>query len=232
MNPLAALLETNPSGPALTVYGATGARIEMSALTLHNWQSKIANYVLEAEIPDGSEVVIDCEASWQAVVIALGVWARGCTLTTDVCNAAILATDDPERAAEWNDDLELSDREILVVSTDPFGRGITESTGEELDFGLVDALAEFRVQPDAMLQPPAATPALTEAFGAASTRWADLGDDQRIVLPAWSSPAELLTAAAIWTTGGSLVIDARPDAESHARAAAVEKATLTHYPVV
>ncbi|SDS39082.1 TIGR03089 family protein [Corynebacterium timonense] len=137
MSILSPLLRTNPSGPRLTVYDeVAGTRMEFSALTLENWANKVANMLdAEFELSDDARVLIDVPSSWQAAAIALGTYNSSRTPSF----SPVEAGDEPdlvfttlERAAMWTD---LPD--VVVVSADPFGRGIVES-GEELPLGTVD----------------------------------------------------------------------------------------------
>lgn len=140
MELLAHLLNADAATPRLTVYDeSTGARMDFSAQTLDNWVAKIAN-MLEEELdlePD-STIVIDVPTSWQAAVIALGSLAAGTTfefgestLLADVVftsPARYLAAQERQPQAD-----------IVLISDDPFGRGIVESGGDlpagAIDFG-------------------------------------------------------------------------------------------------
>ena len=130
----APLMQTDPSSPRLTVYDdSRGVRMDFSAQTLDNWASKVAN-MLDEEFDAGDEVAIDLPVSWQAAVIAIGAYNSSRTPLIDASGAPspdlIFTTLDG--AARWN---EVPD--CVVVSDDPFGRGVVEAGGE-LPVGTVD----------------------------------------------------------------------------------------------
>ena len=127
-------MQTDPSSPRLTVYDdSRGVRMDFSAQTLDNWASKVAN-MLDEEFDAGDEVAIDLPVSWQAAVIAIGAYNSSRTPLIDASGAPspdlIFTTLDG--AARWN---EVPD--CVVVSDDPFGRGVVEAGGE-LPVGTVD----------------------------------------------------------------------------------------------
>src|SRR5699024_2153055 len=114
--------------------------------------------------------------------------------------------------------------EVFVLSTDPFGRGVTESGGE-LPFGLNDFSPELRVHPDALLG--AAVPGgagrllaaggcgqLAEGQGVvAATDGDGNADGGRLVVGPWDNAVELAEALRVWAAGGAVVIgtDASPE---------------------
>lgn len=174
MDALNALL-TDPAAPRLTTYTEAG-RMELSAQTLQNWQSKVANLLLGLGAGPGSVVICDAEPGWQPVTITLGAWLIGATVVDarSPLTSVVQDASTPPVAA-FTDSVELATsladeglagvggpdepiEEVFVLSRDPFGRGITESGGD-LPFGLNDFSPELRVQPDAFL----GTPALADA---------------------------------------------------------------------
>ena len=129
MELLAHLLRADAASPRLTVYNeATGARMDFSAQTLDNWVAKIAN-MLEEELdlePD-SIIAIDLPSSWQAAVVAL---ARSPpALPIPLANLPRLPTSSlpPLRYAAAHERQPQAD--IVLISEDPFGRGVVESGG-------------------------------------------------------------------------------------------------------
>lgn len=133
---LSPLLRTDPASPRLTVYDdAIGSRMEFSAQTLDNWASKVANMLDEEFELDDAPVLIDLPTSWQSAVIALGAFNSsraplfGPSLV-DVAPGVVFTT--VEGASRWS---EVPD--CVVVSNDPFGRGVVEAGGE-LPIGTVD----------------------------------------------------------------------------------------------
>src|SRR5699024_12691157 len=99
-------------------------------------------------------------------------------------------------------DLGESIEEVFVLSTDPVGRGVTESGGE-LPFGLNDFSRELRVQPDAFLGTAAPADAgrvlaasgggqLTEGQWVAAAKDGDgNADGERLVFGPWDNAVEL-----------------------------------------
>lgn len=134
---LGPLLSADPATPRFTIYDdARGIRMDFSAQTLDNWASKVAN-MLDEEFdlsPDAS-IVIDLPVSWQAAVIAVGTFNSSRTpLIDDPATAPDIVFTTPERADKWT-----SAAECVLVSDDPFGRGIVEAGGTlppgTVDFG-------------------------------------------------------------------------------------------------
>lgn len=127
------LLSTNADSPRLTVYNeSTGARMDFSAVTLDNWASKIANMLIEElDLDQDSLIVIDLPVSWQAAVIALGAHAARVPYSFAAENPTAVFTS-LENYQAWEN------TEIVLVSDDPFGRGVEESgstlPGDALDF--------------------------------------------------------------------------------------------------
>lgn len=135
-----ALLTADPAAPRLTVYNeATGARMDFSAQTLDNWASKIANMLEdELDLEDGALLAVDLPASWQAAVIIFGaIAARIDVEFTDTPGTHDAVFTSPEKYDDWAG----AGMDVVLVSDDPFGRGIEESGGElplgALDFGPV-----------------------------------------------------------------------------------------------
>lgn len=134
------LLTTDPASPRLTVYNeTTGARMDFSAQTLDNWASKIANMLgEELDLDPSSAIAIDLPVSWQAAVTALGaVAARIEARFGDP--SAVGEVDAVFTSLERYDAWASSGADAVLVSDDPFGRGIEESGGTlptgALDFG-------------------------------------------------------------------------------------------------
>ncbi|WIM68254.1 TIGR03089 family protein [Corynebacterium breve] len=132
MSMLEPLLKHDPASPRLTVYDeSTGSRMEFSGVTLDNWANKIANMMTqEFDSDPDSAIRIDLPASWQAAVIPLGIIAA--ELTPLFQGDAELVFTDLEGYERWPD----AD-DVVVVSNDPFGRGVVESGGT-LPLGAID----------------------------------------------------------------------------------------------
>lgn len=196
MNMLAPLLRTDPASPRLTVYDeARGTRMEFSAQTLDNWANKVANMLLEEfELGADGIVGIDLPVSWQSAVIALGTYNASLALLIDAAAAApsppsVIFTS-VEDAARW---AEVPD--CVVVSDDPFGRGVVESGGR-LPEGTVDFGPTVRFYGD-------------QYFGASPDlgryEVADVGAE-RYLVPDWHSAAEFERYVLAPLAGGGSVV--------------------------
>lgn len=159
MDLLADLLADDPATPRLTVYQEdTGARLDFSALTLDNWAAKVGNMLceeFEAE-PGETSIELRLPVGWQAVVIALGAVTAGIDFTLCPVDSPVNGDIVFCRLAEADtvaDLAEESGAELVVLSDDPFGRGVTEigkelPTPEAIDFG-----PTVRFYGDQFLQP-------------------------------------------------------------------------------
>ena len=261
MDALSALL-TDPAAPRLTTYTDAG-RMELSAQTLQNWQSKVANLLLGLGTGPGSVIVCDAAPGWQPVTIAVGAWLVGATVVdargplpdsfSDAAGPPVAAfTDSVERAEQLADEglagLDVVDglgelgepiEEVFVLSTDPFGRGVTESGGE-LPFGLNDFSPELRVQPDAFLG--TAAPAdegrvlaassgeqLSESQWLATTKNDDVAaDGERVIFGPWNNAVQLAETLRPWAAGGAVVMSTEATPERLAELAASENARLVN----
>lgn len=182
MELLSHLLKADPAAPRLTVYNEnTGARLDFSAQTLDNWAAKVGNMLLEElDLDTDSTITIDLPVSWQAAAIALGALAAGVD-TQFGQQPGDVAFTSPERAAAHE-----GAGDIVLVTDDPFGRGVVE-TGGELPRGVIDFGPTVRFYGDQFYPP---TTALSEMFtsdiapGARmlSTGWSDKASFQRLVL--------------------------------------------------
>ncbi len=147
MSLLTPLLSAYPASPRLTVYDeVAGTRMEFSAMTLDNWANKIANMLidefdLDPHDPFGESptIIVDLPVSWQAAVIPVGIYNAGLSPYVDVNREKHQSSAGPrlvfttvERAKDWD-----GVPDVVVVSNDPFGRGVVESGGT-LPPGLVD----------------------------------------------------------------------------------------------
>lgn len=190
---LAPLLQTDPSSPRLTVYDdSRGVRMDFSAQTLDNWASKVAN-MLDEEFDSGDEIAIDLPVSWQAAVIAIGAFNSSRTPLMDASGApspdVIFTTLDG--AARWSDV-----PDCVVVSDDPFGRGVVESGGE-LPVGTVDFGPTVRFYGDAYFGNSPALSAFTEPGISA----------ERYLVQDWHTTEEFVSSVlAPIAAGGSIVV--------------------------
>lgn len=156
MDLITPLLATDPAAPRLTTYTDAG-RMELSAQTLGNWMSKVANLLSEVGVEAGDVALVDCAPSWQPVAITLGCWRAGVSVTCSVKDAgsapSVAFCDDLAMAENLIDGVhDVAIETVFIVSTDPFGRGVEESGGD-VPFGIQDFSPELRVQPDAYAGP-------------------------------------------------------------------------------
>ncbi|WP_412099245.1 TIGR03089 family protein [Corynebacterium aurimucosum] len=203
------LLSADASAPRLSVYNeADGTRMDFSAQTLENWTSKIANMLLEEldlEPDTDSRILIDLPVSWQAAVIALGALAAGIPFDiTDGAAAAEPTPDDiavvftsPEAYLEANAGSASAPLvDTVLVTQDPFGRGVVESGGE-LPLGTIDFGPTVRFYGDHFY---GSTTPLPELFPT------DMGAE-RVLSPGWSDTASFQRAVLEpLAAGGSAVI--------------------------
>ncbi|MFP7365027.1 TIGR03089 family protein [Corynebacterium callunae] len=200
MELLSHLLALDPASPRLTVYNEnTGARLDFSAITLDNWASKVGNMLLdELDLEEGSLITIDLPVSWQAAVIILGALATGVEVSFD----------DPEADAIFtslDNFSQYEDRsDVLLVSDDPFGRGIVES-GSELPNGAIDFGPTVRFYGDQFFQPTRALPKIISSDLPASARvlatgWNDLAGFKAQVLEPLAVGGSAVIVAGLTTT--------------------------------
>ncbi|MFH0412146.1 TIGR03089 family protein [Corynebacterium sp. L4756] len=211
------LLTSDAATPRLTVYNeSTGARMDFSAQTLENWVSKIANMLgEELELDEDSTLLIDLPVTWQAAVIALSSLAAGSSF--EFINSATVdanLTDSGEEALTADavftstDKFELysagniavasdgSSPDIVLVTDDPFGRGVVES-GRSLPAGAVDFGPTVRFYGDDYFGHTTPLPEL----------YPDAGNPERLLSTGWHDN-DTFTQSVIHplAAGGSAVI--------------------------
>lgn len=192
MELLAHLLSTDPSAPRLTVYNeSTGARLDFSAVTLDNWAAKVGNMLLEElDLGAGSRIVLDLPVSWQAVAIVLGALAADVEWGLDGEGDVVFTS--PESHGQW----QASGMDIVLVTDDPFGRGVVESGGT-LPTGAIDFGPTVRFYGDDFFGP---APALIDVVVAP-------GEPERLLSTGWTSKEGLVrTVLAPLSAGGSAVV--------------------------
>lgn len=228
---MAQLLASDAASPRLTTYTDAG-RMELSAETVANWAAKGGNLmVAELGLAPGDVVAVDAPADWMPAVLVLGCWRAGvavCAPDSPAFNsaAALLTTD-----ADAHPDF---DGEVLLLSTDPFGRGVGEAGGD-VPFGVVDLSPELRVQGDRYAGPETGEDAvlLVDASGTTVTG-TDLkgraverhGEGVRAVGAAWSDTDGLVDCLLPLFTGGSVVVSTDPATERLAQLADTEHGTV------
>lgn len=203
MHFLAHLLQSDPNSPRLTVYNeADGARMDFSAQTLDNWVAKISNFLNEElELEEDEAIIIDLPVSWQAAVIALGATARGVDFefrSADARQDAEFDTSrfrsvftEPDKFGSYATDID-----IILVTMDPFGRGV-EEIGEELPVGAIDFGPTVRFFPDTYNQ---ATPRLPDVLP-------PKGSAERVLSTGWISKDDFVrTVMQPLSAGGSAVV--------------------------
>lgn len=132
MDLLRHLLNDDPARPRLTLYNeAAGSRLDFSATTLDNWAAKVANMLEEEfDLTAGARIGILLPGSWQSVAIALGALAARMDVVFEANNVDVLF-------CGLDDLLHPAPADTVVVTDDPFGRGVAE-LGLELPAGTVD----------------------------------------------------------------------------------------------
>ncbi len=213
MSLLTPIVSADPASPRLTVYDETaGTRMEFSGVTLENWANKIANMLVEEfefdDPDDAPAILVDLPVSWQAAVLPIGIYNAGLTFTVgqNSSNAAAstaasttASTTTPDLVFTTADRVENWPKgtDVVAVSDDPFGRGVTE-TGGTLPPGVVDFGPTVRFYGDQYFGD---SPDLSE--------WKDAAANtaERILIPAWSSREEFdADVMAILAAGGSVVV--------------------------
>lgn len=226
------LLSADASAPRLSVYNETdGTRMDFSAQTLENWTSKIANMLLEEldlEPDTDSRILIDLPVSWQAAVIALGALAAGIPFDiTDGAAATEPHADDiavvftsPEaylNAAAGAVAASTPLVDTVLVTQDPFGRGVVESGGE-LPLGTIDFGPTVRFYGDHFY---GSTTPLPELFPT------DMGAE-RVLSPGWSDTASFQRAVLepLAAGGSAVIVSGLCSADRLEEIAANEKVTV------
>lgn len=212
MELLAHLLTADPASPRLTVYNeTTGARLDFSAQTLDNWASKVGNMLLEElDLDSTSRIVIDLPVSWQSVAIALGALAAEVEWGFDGDGDVVFTS--PDSFERWTG----QGRDIVLVTDDPFGRGVVESGGQ-LPAGAVDFGPTVRFYGDQFFHPAPALPDVVAATG---------GPD-RVLSTGWHDAASLQSAVLepLAAGGSAVVVAGMVDADRLDEIATAEKVT-------
>lgn len=171
MSMLAPIFAGDTAIPRLTVYNEIdGSRMELSGSTLDNWANKIANMLheeFEVTPADDPDVLIDLPVSWQAAVIIIGSYAAGVVPAFDISGDPDIVFTTAEHAPSYS-----RCDEVVIVSDDPFGRGIVES-GKALPEGSIDFSPTVRFYGD-NYDGPGVTPECAEV-------------PQRVLVQGWRS---------------------------------------------
>lgn len=222
------ILRADPAGPRVTHYDdETGARIELSALTLANWAAKTANLIRdEFGLVPGARVCVLLPAHWQTAAVLLGCWWAGVEVVLEPDPDADLALVTADRLDEAVDAAE-----VAVLSLDAFGRPV-----DNLPVGVTDYATAVRVhgdqfRPDAA---PAGAPALdgrsvADVLGAATESAAAQGfsaTDRVLSTTEWGTADELVDGlVSVLAVGASLVQVTNLDAGRLERRVESEKVT-------
>lgn len=228
MDLMAPFLATDAASPRITTYTDRG-RMELSAATAANWAAKGGNlFADELGLGRGDVVVVDCPTDWLPAALVLGCWQAGVA----VCSPSSPAAADAAAVITTDPACDLAD-EVLLVSTDPFGRGVVESGGE-VPFGVTDLAPELRVQGDryAGLASGADAVLLVDTTGAQVTgtelqdRASARGENVRAVTAGWVDADSLVDRLLPLFAGGSVVLSTDGDADRLAHLAEVEKGVV------
>lgn len=220
MDLMAPLLAQDAASPRITTYTDRG-RMELSATTAANWAAKGGNLCAgDLGLTPGDVVVVNCPTDWLPIALVLGCWQAGVavcsTSSPGATSAAALITTDAD--AEFSVDF---GGEILLLSTDPFGRGIAESGGH-VPFGVTDLAPELRVQDDRYTGPLGSPDdvLLVNSEGRPMTGTelqsqavATVGTGVRVIGGPWQDADSLVARLLALFSGGSVVLggESAPD---------------------
>ncbi|MGV9411970.1 TIGR03089 family protein [Nocardia sp. NPDC003693] len=219
------ILARDPAGPRITHYDdATGARIELSALTLANWAAKTANMIRdEFGLSPGSRVAVLLPAHWQTAAVLLGCWWAGAEVVLTADPDAELALVTADRIDEAGDI-----PEIAALSLDPMGMPV-----RDLPVGITDYATSVRVHGDQFrpgdsgcaLDGLSVSEVLEQARRSAQ-RQGFTAEDRVLSSTPWETPAELIDGfVAVLAAGASLVQVSHPDPAALERRVTSEKVT-------
>ncbi|TDP42237.1 TIGR03089 family protein [Nocardia ignorata] len=220
------ILERDPAGPRVTWYDdATGARIELSGLTLANWAAKTANLIRdEFALTPGARVAVLLPAHWQTAAVLLGCWWAGTEVVLSPDPDADLALVTPDRL----DDAD-GVGEVAVLSLDAMGTPV-----RDLPVGVTDFATAVRVHGDqflpggfrAALDGMSVGEVLDAAKKSAAMQGISAGDRVLSSAP-WDTAAELIDGyLAVLGAGASLVQVVNPDATATEHRAETERVTV------
>ncbi|WP_040781872.1 TIGR03089 family protein [Nocardia pneumoniae] len=219
------ILAREPAGPRVTYYDdATGARIELSGLTLANWAAKTANLIRdEFGLSAGARVAVLLPAHWQTAAVLLGCWWAGTEVVLHPDEDADLALATPDRLDDTD-----GAGEVAALSLDAMGAPV-----RDLPVGVTDFATAVRVHGDQFLARGAGVAlegmpvaeVLAEARKSALRQGFSEGDRVLSSTP-WDTPAELVDGyVAVLAAGASLVQVVNPDPALHDRRIASERVT-------
>lgn len=239
MDILKTLLADDPGTPRLTCYDeTTGGRIDLSAQTLDNWASKIANMLHdEFDVEPGDAIWIDLPVIWQTPCLVLGCERAGVEISkTD----PVVVFTTVGKLSIWEE--RCPDAYLAAVTEDAFGRGVVECGGT-IPPGVIDFGPEVRFHPDAYMgtggdetQPLLGTKSVTDLIDSALAHSTQIGleNKARILSRGWLSNADdgvdpqlwAENILASWVKKGAAVVVRGGDDQRLARIADIEKTTL------
>lgn len=221
------ILHRDPAGPRITYYDdATGARIELSALTLANWAAKTANLIRdEFGLTPGARVAVLLPAHWQTAAVLLGAWWAG-------VEVVLRPDDDAELALVTADRLDEVDgvAEVAALSLDAMGMPV-----RDLPIGVTDFATSVRAHGD-QFHPRGAGTALEGmpvddilAQARKSAARQGFSAESRVLSSTpWETPAEVIDGlVAVYAAGASLVQVVNPDPAKREHRITTERITLT-----
>jgi uncharacterized protein (TIGR03089 family) len=220
------ILERDPAGPRVTYYDdASGARIELSGLTLANWAAKTANLIRdEFGLSPGARVAVLLPAHWQTAAVLLGCWWAGTEVVlgpdpdADLALATAQRLDDTDGVAE-----------VAALSLDAFGMPV-----RDLPIGITDFATSVRVHGDQFLPRGAGvaldgmpvSEVLAEAKKSAMRQGFSEGDRVLSSAP-WDTPAELIDGlVSVLAADATLVQVVNPDPAEFERRVESERVTV------
>ncbi len=211
----------------MTVYGADGARTELSTASLANWSAKVAGLLVdELGIAAGDRVAVLLPAGWQTAPVLLGAWWAG-AIVTDI--------DDPDAVAAFvSDGEDAAADEVFVVSGHPLGAPSIQVQAHQRDFtGAVLPQAD-RFSPraavaagDTVGQTAAGVLDLAAVLAAATAAGSAIAPGGRLLTDlAWTLPGGIVAAllGPLAARGSLVQLTAHADA---AAVAAAERVTVT-----
>lgn len=215
MELLAHLLNADPAAPRLTVYNeTTGARLDFSAQTLDNWAAKVGNMLLEElDLDPSSTIILDLPVSWQSVAIVLGTLAAEVNWKLGSSGDADVVFTSPASYEDWAE----SGADIVLVTEDPFGRGVVE-TGGTLPAGAIDFGPTVRFYGDQFFGP---APALTDIVVTQRR-------PERVLSTGWTTAEGLVTSVLepLSAGGSAVVVSGLVDSARLDAIATAEKTTV------
>ncbi|MBF6243727.1 MULTISPECIES: TIGR03089 family protein [Nocardia] len=208
---LGPILAREPAAPRITHYDdSTGARIELSGLTLANWAAKTANMIRdEFGLAPGARVSVLLPAHWQTAAVLLGCWWAGTEVVLRPDADAELALVSAARIDEAGDIAE-----VAALSLDPMGMPVAD-----LPVGVTDYATSVRAHGDQFHPSGAgaaldgATVAETVAAARASAEQQGFTASDRVLSTTdWDTTAHLIDGLlAVYAAGASLVQVTAPD---------------------